>query len=485
MKPVPATPGPPAPTSVIVTTRSGTNQLHVTAAEKIRNNAWGVAKHREDVNPNGAPFQLPKLIRNEYGGSIAGPVMLPTFGLNGRRFYDGHNRTFFSVSRDMAALRQSVTKSYSVPTQAMRNGNFSGLETNTGLPITIYDPLTGRPVTQNNRPITLRDPFPNNTIPLNRESPLAKYIYGITPLPNDVTEPNIVSNLKYPFGTNGLANINDNPTTIKIDHRVSDKDNFYVKTNWGMRTAYFQGTGTSTGVPTLDLAANVTYLPMKSWGAAFSEIHTFSLTFYVENLLSRTWQTTQTLDGLPNQQQNWAATLGLPNPYGQIGWPSLLNVGANTAGTAIFSQYVEGDNRRALGSTITNAQQNYTWIKGTHTIQFGWAWHDEVERLEPDQGNISGTANFNSLATAADEFHYRVHHVPGRRPQHRLRRRQLLPRRRRQLQRLPVPRRYEGLREDLRGLHLGQLPGHGPPHAHSRPALGREPRLQRRAPPCE
>ena len=81
---------------------------------------------------------------------------------------------------------------------------------------------------------------------------------------------------------------------------------------------------------------------------------------------------------------------------GQIGWPSILNVGTN------FAQYVEGDNRRALGSTITNAQQNYTWVKGTHTIQFGWAWHDEVQRLEPDQGNISGTANFNSLATAQE-----------------------------------------------------------------------------------
>ena len=35
-------------------------------------------------------------------------------------------------------------------------------------------------------------------------------------------------------------------------------------------------------------------------------------------------------------------------------------------------------------------------------MQSGWFWHDEVQRLQPDQGNISGTANFNSLATALE-----------------------------------------------------------------------------------
>jgi hypothetical protein len=376
-----------SPTSVIVTTRGGTNRLRGSLYETIRNNAWGVAKHRQDVNPNGTPFQLPKLIRNEFGGSIGGPVVLP-------KIYNGHNRTFFFVSRDEIIFRQGLTKDYSVPTVAQRGGIFTGLETSTGLPIALYDPLTGSVQTINNRPITVRQPFPNNVLPLNRESPLAKYIYGITPLPTDITEPNITTNLKYSFATNGLSNTNDGPTSIRVDHRFTANDNFFAKASWGTRTAYFQGTGSSTGVPTTNLAANVTYLPMRSWGAAFSEVHTFSNGFFVENLLNRTWQTTQTIDGPLDAQQDWASFLGLPNPYGQIGFPSLLNLG--------FTQYVEGDNRRALGSTLTNAQQNWTWIKGTHNIQFGWAWHDEVQRLEPDQGNISGTANFNSLATALE-----------------------------------------------------------------------------------
>ena len=383
-----------SPTSVIITTRGGTNRYSGTLIETIRNNAWGVAKHRQDINPNGTPFALPKLIRNEYGGSFGGPVILPSFGLNERKIYNGRNRTFFLVTREYTALRQGITKDYSVPTQAMRNGIFTGLETSNGLPITIYDPLTGSVQTQNNRQVTVRLPFPNNVIPGNRESPLAKYIYAITPLPTDITEPNITANLKYAFGTNGLGNVNDNPTTVRIDHRLSNNDNFFVKGSWGARTAYFQGTGSSTGVPTANLEANVTYLPMRYWGAALSETHIFTTSLFVETLINRTWQTTQTVDGPLDAQKNWASVLGLPNSYGQIGWPSILNVG--------FTQYVEGDNRRGLGSTLTNIQQNYSWIRRAHTVQFGGSWHDEVQRLQPDQGNISGTANFNSLATALE-----------------------------------------------------------------------------------
>src|SRR5579872_5572512 len=209
-----------SPTSVIVTTRGGTNRYRMAVYETIRNNGWGVARARQDVNPNGSRFEVPKLIRNEYGGSIGGPVVLP-------KTYDGHNRTFFFVTREFTALRQGIVKDYSVPTAAMRRGDFSGLTTSLGVPIILYDPLTGDQQTIKNRTITIRQPFPNNILPATRESPLAKYIYGITPLPTDVTEPNITTNLKYAFATNGLAEVNDNPTTIKVDHRFGQQDSFF------------------------------------------------------------------------------------------------------------------------------------------------------------------------------------------------------------------------------------------------------------------
>src|SRR5262249_37882834 len=88
------------PTSVIVTTKGGTNPIRGAVYETHRNNGFGVARARQDVFANGDPYQAPKLIRNEFGGSIGGPLYLPLFGLGGRSWYDGHNRTFFFVSRE-------------------------------------------------------------------------------------------------------------------------------------------------------------------------------------------------------------------------------------------------------------------------------------------------------------------------------------------------------------------------------------------------
>ncbi len=62
--------------------------------------------------------------------------------------------------------------------------------------------------------------------------------------------------------------------------------------------------------------------------------------------------------------------------------------------------YTEGDNRRALTSRILSAQQNYSLIRKTHNIQLGWALYSETRHLLPDQGAISGSAAFNSMATA-------------------------------------------------------------------------------------
>ena len=208
------------PTSVVVTTKSGTNRIHGSLYETARNNAFGVARARQDVNLSGAPYQTPKLIRNEFGGTIGGPVFLPSFGLNGRRLYDGRNRTFFVVSREGTELREGLTKSFSVPTVAMRGGDFSGITDTSYRPLTIYDPRTTTIVPVGTRHIAMRTPFPRNIIPASLESPLAKTVWGFTPLPSDSTDPVFTGNLRVAVPTNGLPNLSDNPTTVKIDHRV-------------------------------------------------------------------------------------------------------------------------------------------------------------------------------------------------------------------------------------------------------------------------
>jgi hypothetical protein len=380
------------PTSVIVSTKSGTNKIHGSLYETARNNAFGVARARQDVNLSGAPYQTPKLIRNEFGGTIGGPVIFPSLGINGRRLYDGRNRTFFFVSREGTELRQGFTKSFTVPTVAMREGVFTGVTDTSFRAITIFDPRTSRIEQIGNRHITLRDPFVNNVIPRSLQSPLSKAVWGFTPLPTDSTDPIFTANLRVAVPTNGLPNLSDNPLTIKIDHRVGDKDNFFIKANGGMRHTNFQGTGSTTGAPTLGGEANTTYLPMDAVTAATSWTHVFSSSFFVETNANYTWQATQTVTGA--EQLDWAKKLGLPNPLADIGFPNITSVQ--------FMNYIEGDNRRGLHSRIFNAQQNYSWIKGTHNIQFGGGIFKESQNLLPDEGAISGSAAFNSLATAVE-----------------------------------------------------------------------------------
>ncbi|MDQ6759757.1 MAG: hypothetical protein M3Z32_07830, partial [Acidobacteriota bacterium] len=262
--------------------------------------------------------------------------------------------------------------------------------------IQLYDPVTTRLVKQpSGRTIAVRDPFVNNQIPISRMSPLAKAVWGITQLPNDSTSPIITTNLKVAVPTNGNPDFSDNPTTIRLDHRFSNSDNAFLKTNGGRRIARFQGTGTGTGAPTLDNAANATYLPMQAIAVVLNWTHVFSSTFFVESLAAQTWQSTKTVTGPVDQQQNWAQALGLPNPYGEIGFPNITSLGN-------LETYTEGDNRRALTSQILSLQQNYNLIRGTHNIQFGWSLYTERQHLLPDQGNISGSAAFNSMATALE-----------------------------------------------------------------------------------
>jgi hypothetical protein len=138
------------------------------------------------------------------------------------------------------------------------------------------------------------------------------------------------------------------------------------------------------------MEANQTFLLMEAITGAFSWTHLFSNSFFMETNGNRTAQSTKTVNG--PEQINWSAQLKLPNPFGEIGWPALQNLG--------FMNYIEGDNRRQLRSLVDNWEQNFTMIRGTHNIQFGWRYHREKQTLLPDQGNISGYSNFNSLATA-------------------------------------------------------------------------------------
>ncbi len=216
---------------VSVATKSGSNTLHGTAFEYVRNDAFDARNFfvRKVPQADGTLQVDPKppLDRHQFGGAIGGALVIP--GL-----YDGHNRTFFFA--DYAGLRESRGQVFvnTVPTALTRAGDFSDFRDASGNLITIYDPLTTRvnPAFDSTRPVSaanpqfLRDPFPGNVIPANRINPIGRNVAGIYPLPN---APGNFDN----FTSTVNRDVSDHVFSGRIDHRVSDRDSFFARFNWG------------------------------------------------------------------------------------------------------------------------------------------------------------------------------------------------------------------------------------------------------------
>jgi hypothetical protein len=113
---------------VTVVTQSGTNVLHGNLFEYYRGTQL---EARDPFNTTGEA----SFLRNQFGGSVGGPVRLP--------YYNGRDKTFFFFNYEGNRQHQQATRFGSVPLDAMWTGDFSAL---LPLGIQLRDPLvTGRP----------------------------------------------------------------------------------------------------------------------------------------------------------------------------------------------------------------------------------------------------------------------------------------------------------------------------------------------------
>lgn len=145
--------------AITVLTKSGTNQLHGSLFEYHDNQRLKAFNYFVKAQATAGPAQ-PKPLRvyNNYGGTIGGPIK--------------KNKLFYFYSFDGTRQRDGAVGTYSVPTSAMKAGNFSSYGT------TLYDPKTGA---ANG---TGRTPFAGNIIPTNRLSPAAQKIQANYPTAN-------------------------------------------------------------------------------------------------------------------------------------------------------------------------------------------------------------------------------------------------------------------------------------------------------------
>jgi hypothetical protein len=151
--------------AVNVSIKSGTNSFHGAGWEYHNNSAFKARNYFYCLySCTGDPNRAPKDLQNQFGGAFGGPIR--------------KNKLFFFADWERTTRRRAVTALRTVPTAAMRQGNFNGTGT------TIYDPNTGA---ANG---TGRTPFPNNTVPTDRFDSASTYMQNLIPLPNQPVYPN-------------------------------------------------------------------------------------------------------------------------------------------------------------------------------------------------------------------------------------------------------------------------------------------------------
>ncbi len=361
------------PASTILSTRSGTNQWHGGLFYTGRNNGFGVARRRQDYYE-----KPPQLIRNEFGASLGGPVLLP-------KIYNGRNRTFFFVAWEGLRLRSQNTISASLPTLAMRQGDFSQLRDAQGRLYTLYDPWSTAGAAQN----WARTPFSGNLIPSGRRSPLAAYVYGVMVAPtNPERNPLVSANW---FGPNPVKQ-NDATYTVRIDHRLGDRDLVYGRYSRGETQLWQRRSYNTNNTPvSLDFTWGYESRPETMHTAMLSWSHTFTPQFFVETVATGANMYFRYCTDDASARQNFAQKLGTPNPFNVPSAPRLSNTG--------FSLLLDGAMPRWEDTRPISAEQNYTMVRGQQQLQFGWRYRRETLDVLPDRPP-QATIGFNSSATA-------------------------------------------------------------------------------------
>jgi hypothetical protein len=314
--------------TVLLTSKSGSNQFHGTLFDFLRNTALNSRNYFATTNP--------KYIQNQFGGSIGGPII--------------HNKTFFFFDYQGTRNIQGMPTVAQIPTPKEINGDF----TDSFEPV-IYNPfLPGRPQ-------FVGDDGTPNKIPSRYLSSIAQTMLGYFPQLSGEPASLYGDYLSVPNRT-----FHDNEFDFRIDHTFRDRDRIFARFSRDQASVFdpsgLPGFGTQPG----------------GWGSnqnlndhgrnlALSETHSFST--------SKINQVTVGYNRIFNHIRSygdgtdWSTKLGIPNAnlgtYFSSGLMStVLSDGYWALGDRGFSPF-QG------GSQIYHFADDFEWIHGAHALSMG------------------------------------------------------------------------------------------------------------------
>jgi hypothetical protein len=298
-------------------TKSGTNSFHGALFEFLRNNEFDARN-----------FFLPKpsrLNRNQFGGAVGGPIW--------------RNKSFFFFDYEQHTERRGVESFRSVPIQAWRDGDFSGVA---GL--VLKDPTTGLP-------------FQGNRIPLNRFSKTATAAIGLWPKQN-FGGPNTISNNLLVTAPDRFS---DGLLTIKIDHELTTKDRLSGR--------YSRAPHDETTTPTGLLPTFEQIIPPRNQVGLINWTHIFTPTLISEFRTSFT--RSEFVQSSPHTGKvGFYDQFGINNP---LAGPQFEGAPTLTFTNITLTAFGDGDfNSQRDISNEFNYAGSLTWTRGNHVIKSGF-----------------------------------------------------------------------------------------------------------------
>jgi hypothetical protein len=308
--------------------KSGSNSLRGSAFEFLRDDRFDAT----NFFLNRADRDKPSFEQHQFGGTLGGPV------LQGRTFFFGDYQGF--------RVKQGQTYLSTVPSMAMREGNFSEINR------VIYDPLTNQP-------------FEGNIVPQSRWDPASRNVLQqLYPEPNTTGDRGANGQQINNYLITPTLEREDNQFDVKVDHNLSTNNRFFTRYSYQKTHRLLPAT-----LPHGD--AGFTFGAgdgnIKAQGLAFNDTHTFTDRWLNEFRFG--WTQIKFLMSPIDFGQNLAQQVGIPN------------INLNDV-TSAMSQITFGDGGiRQLGSNgnqplITNQNDfqifdNVTYIRGRHAFKAG------------------------------------------------------------------------------------------------------------------
>ena len=217
-----------------IVTKSGTNQFHGSLREYNRVKELTA----NSFFNNKAGLSRPKLIRNQFGGNLGGPLSFLHFGEGGPTVDSGKDRLFFFFDYEGRRDAADATYTQIVPLDSFRNGGLSFINNNAGCTSASRQNTTPQCITTLTA-AQLRALDPRG---IGADQALLNFINSRYPQANDLTLGNGVNTGGFRFNT--PTSRADNTYTTRIDANITDKQRVFVRLN----IARAQYTDTVNGV---------------------------------------------------------------------------------------------------------------------------------------------------------------------------------------------------------------------------------------------